>query len=114
SNGHFLITGVGPGAYSLTVSMLGGWLSQPAMDVTVAPGQHVRNLRLVIDVRPGQDIAGRVVTPENEPIIAFVYLHVPMGGPNGFTSVSTQSGPDGQFRFRSLDPAAYRVRAEAQ
>jgi RNA polymerase sigma factor (sigma-70 family) len=116
--GRFRFTDLAPGEYVLDVSRyLRGALTvteefDGAIRATVplAEGQVVEGLTLEMSL--ADSIAGRIVSPEGEPVpCMLVWLHpVP---PTREKPVDLVTGADGSFDFRALAPGSYALSAYA-
>jgi len=108
--GYFILPGLGAGEYRLVVRP-GGGEQQELHRLRLGPGQQVRNLRLVYDGDSELVISGSVTDEEGAPVQCHVQL-LPPASDRMYIQSASFTGVDGGFRFDSLSPGSYSVRAE--
>ncbi|HWC97621.1 MAG TPA: carboxypeptidase-like regulatory domain-containing protein [Candidatus Sulfopaludibacter sp.] len=105
TEGKFAITGMDPGRYAVAVDKTGFVFVTDSTPVALQSGDAKDDLKLKLT--PAGSIAGRVLTPEGDPM---ENVAVTLDGiPN-----STSTDDKGRFRIGGLTPGKYRVRATPQ
>ncbi|GMW00374.1 MAG: hypothetical protein AMXMBFR84_15110 [Candidatus Hydrogenedentota bacterium] len=110
SDGRFLVPNVSAGVYDVSLNA-GRNEKRPAGEVTVNPGQFVRDVRLVFEEQPLYTIEGHVSDESGNPLEAYVsYNRVVESTATNLGGV--RSGSDGSFRIEGLEQGAYSIHAD--
>ncbi|GMW03351.1 MAG: hypothetical protein AMXMBFR84_44850 [Candidatus Hydrogenedentota bacterium] len=114
SEGHFILTGLAPGEYSLQVGSYEprGLMrhSAPADSVTLAAGQEIIGRRIVLDESDLLSISGVVSDEEGQPLLG-VGVHA--DAYEGTNQGMDLSKDDGSFEIIGLEDGFYTVYARS-
>ena len=107
SDGHFVITGLSAGEYTLS-AQCGHGLRQELRSLTLKAGQRLDGIRLVYQIGRVITIAGRVVNVDEIGVEGSVNLMRQDG--DGLRSQSVErTALDGYFEFKNVPDGAYGV-----
>ncbi len=118
SEGRFRFADLEAGDYVIDVSRhpLGALTVTEEFDgvvqarVAVSAGQALEELEIELPLN--ENIAGRVVDPEGEPVASMMIWLSPVASDAG-PDLNQVTRADGRFEFRGLEPGAYRLHAYA-
>jgi len=132
ANGVFKIEGVAEGEYRATFAAAG--YVAPDLKTRLTQAFRVGGVpsRLSVTLVPAGTVAGRVIDPDNKPVIGSEVTLEAYGGFNASSvttepvggvgarlellgssfSQSVKTGPDGTFRFSGISPGSYRLSAD--
>ncbi len=110
AEGNFSFTNVfaGPVSLSAQAPSLGGLGGRAQLEVT-EEGQEVYS---VISLEPTGEVTGRVLSPETGEVVPTVQVAIDQRWSiTSYDTIDTLTTSEGEFRFRLLPLATYRVRA---
>lgn len=112
-DGTFEMTDLADGAYDLTVSAMWQWGREVNVEDTKLQGVNAGRDDVVITVKSGSVIEGRVVDRDEKPIrVAWITAQFESGDQQRHDWASArwaQTRPDGTFRVVGLKPGAYTL-----
>lgn len=112
-DGAFTINGLSPGTYKLTARPQNTYTKQSSREteVTVAKGERVTDVRVVVDMDAGMKLAGRVVDASGLPIEG---AGINVSAPDKNVSGNARTDADGHFEIVGLEAGEYRVFAHQE
>ncbi|MCC6796476.1 MAG: carboxypeptidase regulatory-like domain-containing protein [Candidatus Hydrogenedentes bacterium] len=112
-DGAFTINGLSPGTYKLTARPQNTYTKQSSREteVTVAKGERVTDVRVVVDLDAGMKIAGRVLDVSGQPIEG---AGINVSAPDKDVSGNARTDADGHFEIVGLEAGEYRVFAHQE
>lgn len=113
-DGRAVLTGAGPGRYTLVAwaSGFGKTYQEVRVPVAVSPGAVVERLRLRL--RPGAPVSGRVVSPDGAPVAGALVRYAELAElANRADPIrdAVQTDEHGAFRFEAMPAGTFRFLA---
>ena len=110
-DGFFLFTDLLPGRYTISAAPFSesglGHTSRPLLEVQLAAGQQVKNLRLTL--AEGWSIRGRIVDPAGNPVKSCMIYAFPNPMREDSDDYHSVTDDDGRFILKNLDEGNYTL-----